>query len=57
MKIILKELYPLDKIDVAEAWFMAPVTKRVVEFKKSLAMEPPIRLGTPDPYVPKKKGD
>ena len=50
-----KELYPLDKIDVAEAWFMAPVLKRVVEFKKSLAQEPPIRLGTPDPYVPGKR--
>ena len=50
-----KELYPLDKINVAEAWFMEPVLKRVVEFKKSLAVEPPIRLGTPDPYVPQKR--
>ena len=49
-----KELYPLDKINVAEAWFMAPVSKRIVEFKMSLAKEPPIRLGTLDPYVPKK---
>ena len=49
-----KELYPLDKINVAEAWFMAPVTKRIVEFKKTLAIEPPIPLGTPDPYMPKK---
>jgi arylsulfatase A-like enzyme len=49
-----KELYPLDKVDVADAWFMAPVTKRVVEFQKSLMVEPPIRLGTPDPYTPKK---
>ena len=48
-----KELYPLDKTDVAEAWFMAPVTRRVVEFKRSLAMEPPIPMGTPDPYVPR----
>ena len=50
-----KELYPLDKVNVAEFWFMAPVLKRVVEFKKSLAQEPPIRLGTPDPYVPGKR--
>lgn len=49
-----KELYPLDKVDVAEAWFMAPVSKRVVELQKSLVVEPPIRLGTPDPYVPGK---
>ena len=40
-------------MDVGDYWFMAPVTRRVVEFKKSLAMEPPIRLGTPDPHVPK----
>ena len=50
-----KELYPLDKIDVSEAWFMAPVSKRVMEFKKTLMQEPPIRLGTPDPYMPKAK--
>ena len=47
-----KELYPLDKIAPAEAWFMAPVTKRIVKFKMSLAKEPPILLGTPDPYIP-----
>lgn len=50
-----KELYPLDKVDVADAWFMAPVTKRVVAFKRTLAIEPPIPLGTPDPYVPAKR--
>ena len=50
-----KELYPLDKIDVSEAWFMAPVSKRVMEFKKTLMQEPPIKLGTPDPYLPKTK--
>jgi len=49
-----KELYPLDKVDVGDAWFMAPVTKRVVEFQKTLAKEPPIQLGTPDPYMPGK---
>jgi arylsulfatase len=50
-----KELYPLDKVNVAEAWFMAPVSKRIVEFQKSLALEPLIRLGTPDPYVPPRR--
>ena len=50
-----KELYPLDKVDVGDAWFMAPVTRRVVEFQKSLIVEPPIRLGTPDPYLPPKR--
>jgi len=49
-----KELYPLDKVSIADAWFMAPVTREVVKFKRSLAMEPPIKLGTPDPYLPTK---
>jgi hypothetical protein len=49
-----KERYPLDKTNVANAWFMALVTKRIVEFKRSLAVEPPIPLGTPDPYVSKQ---
>lgn len=49
-----KELYPLDKVDVADAWFMAPVSKEVVAFKRSLVIEPPILLGTPDPYRPAK---
>lgn len=50
-----KELYPLDKTNVADAWFMPLVVKRVVEFQMTLVEEPPIRLGTPDPYLPTKK--
>jgi hypothetical protein len=44
----------LDKVDVAEAWFMPPVLDKRVALKKSLLAEPPIRLGTPDPYDPKQ---
>ncbi len=47
-----KELYPIDKVDIADAWFMPVALKRLVAFKKSLVVEPPIQLGTPDPYVP-----
>ena len=50
-----KELYPLDKTDIADTWFKETVLTRIVEFKKSLMKEPPIPLGTPDPYVPAKK--
>ena len=50
-----KELYPLDKIDVAEAWFMPVVLEQLVAFQKTLVIEPPIRLGTPDPHVPPKR--
>ncbi len=49
-----KELYPLDKIDASASWVFPVVLKKVVEFQKTLAAEPPIRLGTPDPYVPGK---
>jgi arylsulfatase len=38
-----------------EATWVAPIVMgRIVAFQKTLAMEPPIRLGTPDPYVPKR---
>jgi hypothetical protein len=36
-------------------WIFPVVMSRVVEFQKSLVDEPPIRLGTPDPYKPPKK--
>jgi arylsulfatase len=50
-----KELYPVDKVDVSASWVFPVVLKKVIEFKKTLMAEPPIRLGTPDPYVPAKK--
>jgi arylsulfatase len=49
-----KELYPVDKVDVSASWVFPVILKKVVEYQKTLAMEPPIRLGTPDPYVPKR---
>jgi arylsulfatase len=49
-----KELYPLDRVNVADAWFLGPILERVVAWHRTLAAEPPIRLGTPDPYVPPK---
>ncbi|UCC32135.1 MAG: arylsulfatase [Phycisphaerales bacterium] len=47
-----KELYPVDKVDVSASWVFPVIAKQVVEFRKSLVIEPPIRLGTPDPYEP-----
>jgi arylsulfatase len=38
-------------------WILPVVMSRVVDFQKTLAVEPPIRLGTPDPYVPSKQTD
>jgi len=50
-----KENYPVDKVDVSASWVFPVVLKKVVAFKQSLAEEPPISLGTPDPYVPGKR--
>jgi len=47
-----KELYPVDKVDASASWVFPVVLKKVITFQKTLAVEPPIRLGTPDPYKP-----
>jgi len=44
-----KEEYNL----AAEAtWVLPVIFKKIVDFQKTLADEPPIQLGTPDPYKP-----
>lgn len=49
-----KELYSIDRVDVSASWVFPQILGRVVSFKKTLAEEKPIPLGTPDPYIPKK---
>ena len=49
-----KELYSVERVNVSSVWVYPVILKNVVEFKKTLAVEPPIRLGTPDPYQPAK---
>lgn len=36
-------------------WILPVVLSRVAKFQKTLVAEPPIPLGTPDPYVPEKR--
>jgi arylsulfatase len=36
-------------------WVMPAIMERLVAHQKTLMQEPPIKLGTPDPYVPGKK--
>ena len=36
-------------------WVMPAVMKLVAEHSRTLAAEPPIPLGTPDPYRPEKR--
>jgi arylsulfatase len=45
-----KELYP-DRTGET-TWVLPPILKRVVAHQMTLQKEPPIVLGTPDPYVP-----
>lgn len=47
---------PKEQFDIVakNTWVLPVVTKRIVRFNKSLVEEPPIRLGTPEPYSPVK---
>jgi arylsulfatase len=50
-----KELYPIDKVDLSAGWVFPVIFGSIAEFQKTLLMEPPIKLGTPDPYVPPER--
>lgn len=49
-----KEEYNLINIDQSAGWVMPVIMKRVVAFQTTLKEEPPIPMGTPDPYAPKR---
>ena len=36
------------------SWVAYPMTKILTDFQESLAKSSPIKMGTPDPYVPPK---
>jgi arylsulfatase len=50
---------PKEDFNIApeSTWILPVVMSRVVDFQKTLVTEPPIRLGTPDPYVPSKQAE
>jgi arylsulfatase len=45
------------QIDFAHIWVVHPMAAAAGAFLKSLAIEPPIKPGTPDPYTPPKPGE
>lgn len=47
-----KEEYPLDPRFVENLWVRWPAGQTLVDHQATLKREPPIRPGTPDPYVP-----
>ena len=48
---------PKEEYSMSEeaTWVLPVMFEKIVEFQKTLVEEPPIQLGTPDPYVPLKK--
>ena len=48
---------PKEQYDIVlnSTWVMPVMFEKIAEFKKTLAKEPPIPFGTPDPYAPMKK--
>ena len=50
-----KEEHPLDPRFVQDLWVRFPASQVLLEHMASLRKEPPIRPGTPDPYLPSKR--
>jgi arylsulfatase len=45
------------QVDFPHGWVIHPMAAAIGAFLKSLAAEPPIKPGTPDPYSPPEAGD
>jgi arylsulfatase len=45
------------QVDFPHGWVLHPMAAAAAAFLKSLATEPPIKPGTPDPYLPPKPGE
>jgi arylsulfatase len=45
------------EVDFPHAWVVHPMAAAVGAFMKTLAIEPPIKPGAPDPYQPPKPGE
>jgi arylsulfatase len=50
-----KEMYPVTKAAAGHFWVRWPMAEIIQEHLRSLAKEPPIKPGTPDPYNPRSK--
>jgi arylsulfatase len=50
-----KELYPVTMKTPEHFWVRWPMAQIMSKHLNSLKAEPPIKPGTPDPYVPAKK--
>ena len=50
-----KESHTIDQVDISGSWVFPIMFEKIVDFQKTLIIEKPIELGTPDPYVPIKE--
>ena len=50
-----KEEYPLTKATAGHFWVRWPAGALLKAHAQSLDEEPPVRAGTPDPYVPPRR--
>jgi len=50
---------PKESLDIApdSTWILPVVMTRVINFQKTLVVEPPILLGIPEPYLPTKRSE
>jgi hypothetical protein len=51
---LLTDLKEERDVGAYNTWVAYPLMKILVEFEESLKKYPPIKAGTPDPYVPPK---
>jgi arylsulfatase A-like enzyme len=51
---LLTDLKEERDVAAKDSWVVDPMMKIIVEFEESLKKYPPIKVGTPDPYVPPK---
>jgi arylsulfatase len=51
---LLTDLKEERDVGAENSWVGVPMTKNIIELERSLKKYPPIKAGTPDPYVPTK---
>ena len=51
---LLTDLKEERDVGVKAGWVSVPIVKLLTEWEESLKKYPPIKMGTPDPYVPPK---
>jgi arylsulfatase len=51
---LLTDLKEDRDVGATNSWVGVPMTKILIDFEQSLKKYPPIKAGTPEPYIPPK---